>query len=158
PRLLLHKPPEIHLGRVARVDDAGIVRSDTFGITDLRRRCGNEGGHLPILDAADPDALFEALVALLVGLGIGHVDHVVLVDEDTARPTKLSPLGDEVSIRVEDLDAAVDAIADIKPTARVECDAMRSIEFALPLAVLAPGLEQSSVLVIFHDPILAARA
>src|SRR5262249_22273507 len=79
-------------------------------------------------------------------------------DKDTTRPTKLSPLGDEVSVRVEDLDATVDAVADIDPSARIERNGMRCIELALPLAVLAPGLEQSAVLGILHDAIVGSGA
>ena len=46
-----------------------------------RIRWRNEGRDLAVLDAADPDALLEARIGLVVGLRIRHVDHVVLVDD-----------------------------------------------------------------------------
>ena len=62
--------------------------------------------------------------------GVGHVDHVVLVDEDAARPAELRPLVDELAVLIEDLDPVVVAIADEQPAARIDRERVRLIELA----------------------------
>ena len=87
---------------------------------------------LAVLGAADADAALPAVVVLRHRLGfrVGDVDHVVLVDEDAARPAELLPLVDELAVLIEDLDAVVVAIADEEPALRVDRERVRLIEFA----------------------------
>src|SRR5467141_4854750 len=88
--------PYRHLTGPTAIDIAGIVEADSFGRLGLR--CWNEGRHLAILGAADADAGLETRIAALVRLIVRHVDHVVLVDGDVARPAELLPFSDELSV------------------------------------------------------------
>src|SRR5262245_14415020 len=94
----------------------------------------DEGANTPVLRAPDPDALLDAgqLVGAGVGarLGVGHVDSVVLGDEDAARPPELTPLAEELPLLVEDLNAVVLAITDEQPAARVHRNGVRLTELA----------------------------
>src|SRR5262247_2892455 len=92
--LVLHKSPHGHLAVVALKDVALIVRGNALTGSELGRRLGNERRDLAVLDAADPDAALEAGIAGLIGLGVSHVHHIVAVDVDPARHSKLFPLGD----------------------------------------------------------------
>src|SRR5260370_902397 len=83
--------PNLGVGEAGE-DIALIVGCDLLGRSELRVR-RNEGRDLAVLGAADADALLEARIGLLVGLRIRHVEHVVLVDEDRARPSELLPFG-----------------------------------------------------------------
>src|SRR5690349_4836154 len=94
------------------VDVALCVSRDAFGracARGLSDRVGDECRHLAGPGAADADASLPAIVVLgdRLGFGIGHVEHVVLVDEDAAWTAELAPLGDKVSVLVENLDAIV---------------------------------------------------
>jgi hypothetical protein len=54
--------------------------------------------------------------------GVGHIDHVVLVDVHAAWPAKLKPLGNECAVLVKDLDSIVLAVADEQPAAGMTKD------------------------------------
>ena len=88
----------------------------------VRLRVGDEGGDLAVARAPDADAALPARVALGVGLGIGAVEHVVLVDVDAAQTAELLPLLEELPVLVEDLQAVVGAVGDEQPALRVESD------------------------------------
>src|SRR5207244_1809884 len=77
------------------------------GLVRIGTRVGNERGDLAVSRAADIDAALVAGILRRVGLRIGHVQRVVLVDVNAARAAKLLPLIDELPVLVEDLDAAV---------------------------------------------------
>ena len=51
-------------------------------------------------------------LSLSVEVEFGDIDHVVLVDGDAARPAELLPLGEELALLIEDLDAVVGAVGD----------------------------------------------
>src|SRR5262249_47090496 len=136
-RSALGPAPHRHLGGPAAIDIAGIVEADSFGRLGLG--CWNEGRHLAILGAADADAGLETRIAGRVRLIVRHVDHVVLVDADVARSAELLPFSDELSGRIEDLNAAVAAVGHENPSLRIHRDSMQLIELARPLAVLAKG-------------------
>jgi hypothetical protein len=57
----------------------------------LRSDSRNECLHRTVFGAADPNAPFEARIALRIRLGIGHINCVVPVYEDPARPAELLP-------------------------------------------------------------------
>src|SRR5256885_1739000 len=63
-------------------------------------RVGNERDYFPVLHVADPDASFPAGVIPRDRdrFGVGHINVVALVDEDSARPAELRPLFDEVAV------------------------------------------------------------
>src|SRR5467141_6097 len=126
---------------VARIDVAVVVHADAF---EGARIFGflDESGNLAVLGAADPDTLLEARVGLVGRLRVGDVDHVVLVNEHAARPADLLPLGEELAILIEDLDAAVETVGDEHAAGGIEGDPMRPVELALRLALLAPGLDE----------------
>src|SRR3954469_17184994 len=138
--LVLHEAPDRgHLAGPAAIDDAGRVDADALGPADFGRGLGYEGQDLAVLDAADADALLEAGIALRVRLRIRDIDHVVLVDRDVARAAELLPFGDELAVAFEHFDAVVDAVGDIDPPGGIEGDAVRRVELARSVAVLAPS-------------------
>src|SRR5882672_8702000 len=100
-RLLLHPAAEIQRVGVAAIDIAGVVDRDGFEAVDLDG-LQNEGHDLAVLDAADPDARLVRRIDL-VGRIVGHVENVVLVDEEAARPAELLPLQKILAVLVEHL-------------------------------------------------------
>src|ERR1700674_3141664 len=150
--------PHRHLAGPAAIDIAGIVEADSFGRRNLGIGCRNEGCDLAVLGAADADAGLEARIVVLVRLIVRHVDIVVLVDGDVARPAELLPFGDEFSVRIEDLDAAVAAVGDENPSLGIYRDAVQLVELALRLAVLAPGGDLLAGLIELDDAIVGVPA
>ena len=67
-------------------------------------------------------------------------------DGDAARPAELPPLGDELAVLIEDLDAVVLAIADEQPAARVHRDGVRLADLAGARSLRAPLLDERAVL------------
>src|SRR5215471_15690925 len=137
---------------------AGVVVAHTFGRRDLGVGRRNERRDPAVLGAADADAVLEAGIGFLVRLIVRHVDDVVLVDRDIARPAELLPFGDELSVRIEDLDTAVAAVGDENPPLGIHGDAVQLVELALPLAVLAPGRELLAGLVELDDAVIGVVA
>ena len=95
-RSVLGPAPHHHLAGPTTKHIAGIVEADSFG-RRLGTGCRNEGRDPAVLGAADADAGLEARIVVLVRLIVRHVDHVVLVDVDVARPAELLPFSDELS-------------------------------------------------------------
>src|SRR6185503_14027571 len=87
----------------------------------------------------------------LVRVRVGDIEDVVLVDIETARPAELTPLGEELALLVEDLNAAVGAVADEKAALRIHRERVRRVELAGARALLAPGLDELAVLGELHD-------
>src|SRR5688572_18564557 len=89
---------------------------------------GNERGDAPGLRIADADAGQPAGIARCVRHAVADIDRVAGVDIDAAGLTELLPLRDEISFRVEHLDAVVAAVGDIDPSRRVDRDGVRIAE------------------------------
>src|SRR5439155_26540669 len=103
-----------------------------------------------------PDAALGAWVISLPRgavpcLGVGDVDCIILVDEYAARPAKLFPLGDEVSVLIEDMDAVVLTVADEQPSSRIEGKRVNAVELAAARPLLPPRLDEFSGLVELHN-------
>src|SRR6185369_14842926 len=88
------------LADVFRPEDiAGSIGRYTFAARLIfsRVRSWNEGSDGAVFGAADADAApaprIGSAPVLILGLGIGQVDHIVFVDEDRAWPTELFPFG-----------------------------------------------------------------
>src|SRR5579872_401498 len=127
----------------------GIYR-DAFGcagVGGICHRVWNERNHGTILDESDPHASFPTGMVVRIRFRVSHVDHIVLVDEDSARAAELRPLLDELSVLVEDLDAVVGAVADEKPALGIERERVGDVELPWFGAVRAPGLDEFPVLV-----------
>src|SRR5689334_964810 len=155
-----HQPLGAHLGAV---DVALGVRGHAFrcaGAGRLVDRVRDERRHLAGLGAADADAALPAVVILRNGLrfGIRDIDHVVLVDEDAARAAELRPLGDELAVLVEYLDAVVRAVPDEQPALGIHRDRVRAIELARPRSLLAPGLDELAIFGELHDARIGVAA
>jgi hypothetical protein len=58
----------------------------------------------------------------------------------------LLPSGDEFAVRLKNLYAVIRAVGDVDTARRIERDAVRSVEFAWRLAMLAPFHEEFPVL------------
>src|SRR5215813_99615 len=120
-----HQLAGIDLGSIN--DAIGIGRDALRGATCTGTRAflygeriGNERGHFPVLGAADIKPALEARILRVVRFGIRCVQHIVLVDEDSARPTELLPFGKELAVLIEYLDAAVGAVSDEQAARRIE--------------------------------------
>src|SRR5215475_4533133 len=156
--LPLDVPPHIHFGDPTGIDVPLIVHSDAFRRTGLRRSLWNESRDLAVLCTTDADTSVESGIVGPIRLRVGHVDHVVLIDGDVAGPAELLPFGDKLAVRLEDLNTIVSAVADVDASLGVKCDAMRSIEVALPLAVPAPCCDEFSILGKLHDTVIGPNA
>ena len=133
-RLLLHKLMQSHGAHARRINVAFGVGAHSFRKRDLRiRRCvRNERFHGAILRAADADAALHPRISRLVRLGVHRIQSVVFGNKDSAGAAELAPLSDEVSVLIEDLNAAVAAIGDEKPTLGIHRQPVQRIEFARP--------------------------
>ena len=95
---------------------------------------GNEIRHHAVLQAADADAALPAgivaIAFLVLGFGVGDVQHVIAVDHDAAGPPELGELAQQFAILGEDLDAVVVAVADIEMAFGIHRQAVRHAELA----------------------------
>src|SRR5437588_11368507 len=80
---------------------------------------------------------------------------IILVDEQTARPPELPPLEEKFSVLIEYLDTVVAAIRDEQTSFGIHCEIVRHIKFTWTPSLLAPFLDELSVLVELHDSIVA---
>src|SRR3954453_3474233 len=133
------------------------IRGDALGRARAGRplhRIRNEPCHDAVADSSNSDAALPTVVVLgyRFRFRIGDIDHVLLVDEDTAWAAELEPLVDVVSVLVENLDAVVLTIANEEASARIHRQRVRDIEFARARAFLPPGLDELAVLGEFYDP------
>src|SRR5258708_16999997 len=90
--------------------------SPLFGRSGLR----NEGSDFTILHAANSHAPFEARILRHVGFGIGHIENVVLVDEEAAWTAELFPFRAAQPIRVKYLDPIFGSATDSFPAHRLD--------------------------------------
>jgi hypothetical protein len=86
---------------------------------------GNAPGYLSTGSAVvvAPNGDIYGLEARIVARGrlrIGDVDHVVLVDGNVARAPELLPFGNELAVRLENLDPVVGAVGDVDASRRIE--------------------------------------
>ena len=66
-----------------------------------------------------------------------HVGHIA-VEEDVARSNEVRPLGQEVAVDIENLDAVVLAVADVDPVVFVDTDLVENRELSRPRSGFAP--------------------
>src|SRR5260370_11275492 len=123
--------------RIAGIDVAVVVHAEALESAGVFVSL-DESGDLAVLGAADPDALFEAGVGLVGRLRVCDIDAVILVDPHAARPAELLPLGDEVAVRVEDLQAVVWAVRGAQTSRGVERGPLRAAAPAPAPAFPAP--------------------
>jgi hypothetical protein len=88
------------------------LRPRRRSVFPVRAETGDEHLDLTVIDGADADATFESRIIFGIGLVIGHIEIIVLVDEDCARPAELFPFFEKTSILIENLHTIVTAIAD----------------------------------------------
>src|SRR5437879_13583504 len=159
--LLLHVLFHVHR-EFRAIDISCRIRGNSFrycGLSGGRigSRVGHEVFYRAVLAATDANAPLTARVvsvALLAAAGfrIRDVQHIIPVNENPAWAAELLPLGNEAAVLVEDLDAVILAVAHEKASPRVECQSMRTVEFACPRPLLSPGFDELSVPIEFHDP------
>src|SRR5688572_22363254 len=131
-----------------RVEVAGRIGDDTLARSAVRivgLMTGHEIDDFAVARAADADALLPARIIRRRRIRVDHIQLVVAVDVETARPPELLPFSDELPFAVEDLDARVAAVADEDAAARVERERMRIAEFARTGAQLAPFFDEPAV-------------
>ena len=103
-------------------------------IGDRRRR--DIELNFAVLDAAPTDSPLAARVVgilawRVLGFGVGHVKHVVFVDENPARPSELFPGTEKLSILIEDRDPAVAAVGDEESPLAIEGEHVWPLQFAV---------------------------
>src|SRR6516225_10369838 len=96
---LFHELSHGRLAGIRSIDDAFFVNCDSFRGTDGLIHLGNKGRDLPVFDAADPDALLEGRIRLVVRSRVSDIDHVVFVDGNVAWPAELFPFRNEFAFR-----------------------------------------------------------
>src|SRR5262249_31116042 len=138
-----HEPFRANLGAVnvaLRIGGDALGRASGSGLLD---RIGDECRHDTITDSTDPNASLPAIMILCnrFRFGIGHVNDVVLVNEDAARPAKLEPLVDVVALLVENLDTVIAAIGEKESRARIHREGMGNLHRARPGAFLPEVLK-----------------
>src|SRR5579871_161605 len=150
---VFHHPLRSDLGAVDVALGIGCDALGGAGGGGVLIRVRNQSRHRAVPGAADADAALPGAVRLVdrAGLRVGHVDDVVLVDVDAARPAELRPLVDEVSVLIEDLDTVVAAVAKEQPAARIHRQRVRAVHLAGGAALLAPGLDELAGLVKLDD-------
>src|SRR2546426_878466 len=125
-RLLLCVPGKTRWIDLRDVDHAGCIDYDTFGTgcsaqriprsrvpqRILDKRCDFSGASVSDVNAADKLVFVAGPVTRL---RVGAVEHVIFIDGDSAQPAELFPLGDEVSLLVEDLDPMVSSVGNEQP-------------------------------------------
>ena len=120
-------------------------------------RIRDEGRHPAGRRVADVDAAQPSLVAARVRLGVRRVEDILLVDEQPARPSELVPRLEVVPLLVEDLHAAVAAVADEEASLRVHGERVRVAELPVRRARASPLQEEGAVGRELHDAVVAAR-
>src|SRR5262245_5322467 len=141
--LLFHVLLDLSRTHLRTVDVTGRVDDDALSCAragGVLIGIGDEVHLLAVFRTADANAALPVLVVTRdrLRLGIGDVDHVVLVDVDAARTAELVPLVEELAVLIEDLHAVVVAIADEQPAARIHRQRVRLIELAVAAAQFAP--------------------
>src|ERR1700737_2479411 len=89
---------------------------------------------------------------------IGHVNDVVFINENSARPAELLPLRYKIAILVEDLNPIVIAIPDEKAPLRIESQAVRQVKLSGACSFFPPRLNEFTVPVKLYDAIVAVSA
>src|SRR5688572_2715507 len=159
--LPLHVALECLLSDLSSINHSVRIDGNTF-----RRACaesfsarigfgiGNKSGELAILRAADANAALPLgpLRCNRSGLRIRNINHVVLVDRDAARPAELMPLGDELAVLIENLNAIVRAIANEQASLRIHRQRMRLIELDRACSLLAKLLQEFAGFVEHQNP------
>src|SRR5580704_16618737 len=154
-RSIPHKLPHRHfpLRSKAGKDVTLVIGREFFRRSDRRIGQRNEREHFAIPDASNANALIEAGIGFVVGLRIGDIDRIVVVDVEAAWPAKLFPFSDEIPALIKNLNAAVGTIADIEPTCRIHRQTVRNVEFAGSRAVFSPSCDEGAIYREFHDAI-----
>src|SRR5262249_32580154 len=116
----------------------------------------NEIDYLAVLYAADANAALAARIVVVGGLVVGrlridHVQHVVFVNGDAARPAELLPGGQKFSLLVEHRDAAVATVGHIEVILAIEGDGVRRAQLPVASPAGGKGLDEFSVLGEHHD-------
>src|SRR5437867_10650233 len=148
--LLLHVSLQCHPTGQRSVNVARGIRRNTF-LRPVRIGIGNGCHDLAVFGATDRDAFSKSWVGLRVGLMVGQVERVVLVDEQPARPAELLPLFKKFPVLVEDLDAIVSAVTHKQPAARVHGQGVRCVELARRGSLLSPGFDELAILRKLHN-------
>src|SRR6267142_5630244 len=145
------------------VDDAVAIHRHALAAAAARKvrrlRIGHEVPHLAVAFAADADAALHCRIGVRhAGLRVGAIEHPRAIEEDAARPPELPPLGEELPLLVEHLDARVAAIGHEQPSLRIEHEAVRRVELALTRSLPAPLLDVLPVAVELDDARVAVAA
>src|SRR5580658_159420 len=85
-------------------------------------------------------------------LRVDDINHIMSIHINSTWPAILFPIRDELTIRIEHLNATVGAVGDVHPLLRIHRDPVRHIELAGPRAFLAPRRQELPGFGKLHDP------
>ncbi len=86
---------------------------------------------------------------------VHHPNVLVWCNRQTVGVADISPLLDELTLRIKDLNALILAIANIHAALVVDGDTMRQIEFADACSVFSPSLDEVTVTIKLYDTRIA---
>src|SRR6266478_2035732 len=129
------------------VNVAAGIRANAFGRTGVRMvgvwfRVRNKRRHRAVFGAPDANAPLKPWVPCAIRFVIGHVNDVILVDENPAGLAELLPLIEKFSILIEDLDPVVSAVGDEETSFRIESKRVGRLELAGTLPFLPPRFDE----------------
>src|SRR5262249_40356329 len=117
-----------------------------------------EGFNAAVLCTPNADAFLDSGKFVSTGVGprlrVRDVDRVVLRNENPAWSAKLTPLIEELTILIKNLDAVVLAITYKQTSPRIHRDRVRFADFAGSRTFLSPLLEELSIPVELNDTIV----
>jgi hypothetical protein len=87
--------------------------------------------HAANAHAALAAGIVSVLARRIFGFRIGHVENIILIDPDAARPAKLFPRGEKFAVPIENVDAAVATVGDEEAPLRIEGEHMGALQFAV---------------------------
>src|SRR5438067_3043721 len=90
----------------------------------------------------------------MMGFAIGHKQCVIWGNKQ-AKWRKAAKSSDEFALLIEDLNAIIFAIADVKISLGIQSHRVRRVEFSLASSFFPPGEEEFPALVEFHHPRIA---
>src|SRR4051812_13579418 len=90
----------------------------------------------------------------MMGLAIGHEQRVIRGNEKS-EGSKASEGADEFAVLIEDLNAIIFAIPDVKISLRIQSHRVRRVEFSFSSSFFPPGENKLAGLVEFHHPRIA---
>src|SRR5258705_239985 len=145
------------------VNVAAGIRANACGRTGVRVvgvwfRVRNKRRHRAVFGAPDANAPLKTWVPCAIRFVIGHVNDVILVDENPAGLAELLPLIEKFSILIEDLDPVVSAVSNEQTSFGIESQGLGRLELPGSRSLLSPRFDELPIFRKLHDPCVRIAA